>query len=377
MKHPTLIAWGVMLAGLLPCDGSPSARAAPPSTTMPSDVAVAGGGEEKRGGELSCAHLEDLTDSAVAPLDQAGAGIAAAQCILVIRCAPPLSAKCCGAASKEDAEELALNAERALALLDRASAALAQAGDEPGLDTIRGLEDRIDLLRALGEVFLALSAAPESPNAERRLIRACNGLAVYLDEENPKIVESAKLWLGAAYHAAGRPDRALLVLRPSLTEPADPRIGFMGRLLRARALGDRGDYVAGLALCSRLSARAKVWFAAEGPAAQEEARDAVRYTRVELLRAWAQGLRSAGQAERADAAAAEAKRLIGSDPHPSKHRGLRLVETIAGLDNPNAEERPERNQEAPASAPAMSGPRAENGKRLGGSPDRADSVFCA
>lgn len=266
---------------------------------------------------------------------QARASLAEAQRILVSRCAPFLSDRC--TRSTDAGKELTRCAGEGLALLDRASATLSQADDGVDADATMNMKDRIDLLRAFGEMFIALGRNPTSTDYGKHLIRACNGLAIYLDDENPQVVESAKLWLGVAYRRAERPKRALQVLRPTLTAPANPTIGLTARLQHCLALGDQGDYVAGIALCSRISARVETWFAHNDEAVREQAADAVRFARIELYRGWATSLRATGQADRAKAAETSAKGLIGSTPYPPPaNRRLSLRESIAGLNGMNA-----------------------------------------
>jgi hypothetical protein len=220
-----------------------------------------------------------------------------------------------------------------LAYLDCASASLSEvaSGDGGSVD-VAELDDRIAMLRAFGETFSALGEDSSSSDGRRRLVRVCRELAIYLNDDNAKVAESARLWVGVAYRQAGRPGRTLQVLRLALSGPASLRLGLAARLQRCLALGDRGEHVAAVALCTRLARRVEVWFADEDAALQAAALETVRLTRAEMLRRWASSLRSAGQTEEAQAVAAEASRIeAGSGETPGGGGRMLLVETIAGL----------------------------------------------
>jgi hypothetical protein len=308
-------------------------------------IAITAEGEENR----SPGSLEEEIAAASAPLDKAQACLAAARHKLANQCAPLLLAICAGAFDAEQAEKLGQCAAEGLAYLDRASAVRSRLADQAEGDILIRLEDRTDMLRAFGAMFSALARDPSSEAPRMHVLNACNGLAVYLDDDNAKLAESAKLWLGIAYRLAGRPERSLQVLGPTLTMPAEPRIGLLARLQRCLALGDRGDYVAGIALCLRLGVRVEAWFADEHWATRKQAADTVRFTRIELLRGWAAELRAQGQDEQAEAVAHQADELIGSEPYPpSADRRLRLTEAIAGLPGWGSVSRHTTTRDAPS-----------------------------
>ncbi|MBN2561821.1 MAG: hypothetical protein JXQ75_12910 [Phycisphaerae bacterium] len=315
-------------AGFEPATSAPSRTTSGPANR--STPATAGPAGTRRAGDRSCLRFQGLIEAAGTPLEESRACLAGARCILVEQCAPMLSAVCFGTAAT-DASLVRASAE-GLALLNRAAAALGRAGNDVGDGVIIEMEDRIDLLRAFGEVFSAMGGDGAGATRKNRLIAACNGLAIYLDDENAKLVASAKLWMGVAYRLAGRPERTVQMLRPILATPPDASIGLTARLQWCLALGDRGDHAAALALCLRIGHRVEAWFADEDPATRTRAMNSVRSTRVELLRGWAARLREAGQADRAEQAEAEARQLIGSDPYPfPPERMICLAESIAGL----------------------------------------------
>jgi hypothetical protein len=262
------------------------------------------------------------------PFRQVEAWLATAGCILVKQCAAPLSIEWSGSSDAKKA--LADRSAAAIRCLDRVSALLE--GTHADAEALWRARDRLEMLRAFAEVFASLARTEGSDESSQRLLVACNGLAPYLDDANPAVVESAKLWTGLAYRRAGRPERALQVLRPIITAPSSRRIGFLARIQRCRALGQAGEHAAGVALCLRLSARVAAWLADEDEATKRKAVDTVRFVRVGLLRDWAEALREQGEIDRADAAAAEAQKLLGDDAYPpAPDAWLNLGESIAGI----------------------------------------------
>lgn len=278
--------------------------------------------------EEACRELEVGIAAAADPLAASRACIEAGRCVLVRQCAGPLSARLAGC--DETGESLVSSASAGLALLDQAASLLKTVrGDS---DEVGELTGQVEMLRAFGEMFAAMGADGSREEVSKRLLSACNLLAPYLDDPDEGIVESAKLWQGAAYRRAGRPDRALQVLRPAVDVPASRRIGVLARLERCRALGDTGSHAAGIALCHRLAARVDAWLTEEDEATRKRASDAVRYVQAALLRDWAMKLRREGQEERASQAEREARRVLGADVWPPGcDRWLLLDESIKGV----------------------------------------------
>jgi hypothetical protein len=309
-----------------------------------SGIAARAGTKEGRSAES----FDEIIAAAGSPIEEAQACLAAARHKLVNQCAPLLTMNCRGTLQAEQADLLGRRAAEGLEHLERVSRIQRLLADSVEADVLVQLEVRTDLLRAFGDMFAALAWDPDDEASHLGLLNACNHLAIYLDEENAKLVESAKLWLGVAYRRAGRPERSLQVLRPTLTMPADPRIGLLARLQRCLALGDRGNHVAGIALCLRLGARVEAWFGTETPATRKLAVDTVRFARIELLRGWAAKLEVQGQDEQAKAIAARADELIGSEAYPpSADCCLHLAESIAGLPDWSPEPLPSATREPP------------------------------
>jgi hypothetical protein len=189
-----------------------------------------------------------------------------------------------------------------------------------------------DLIAAFSESFTALAMDDDGSETKQALLDSAVGLALYLDDENRAVVESAKLWQGVAYRRAGKPERALQVLHPVLTTPEARHIGLYARLERCRALADRGDYAAALAVAQRVAARVDPWFEEMDAETRRQAADSVRWTRIELLGRWGDELRRLGQEELAAETEGEANRLIGSDVYPPPmERWLALTETVSGI----------------------------------------------
>ena len=290
-----------------------------------------------------CGSFAKRLEEASTPLEECGVRLLIARCVLVEQCAPRLSARCFSPAQRD--EVLAGLTSDGLAMLDLAAAALDRArsksSPESDADTLSDLEDRIGMLRAFGELFAAMADDPSSEAGKTGLLSACNRLAVQLDSENPKVAGSAKLWMAVAYRMAGRADRAAQLVRPMLGKPGDPAIDLAARLQHCLAMGDQGEYVAALGLSLRLKARAERWFADEERVTRRRAMAAIRFTRVELLRGWAEKLRAADETGRAAAAQALADKLLGADSWPPAiERRLILTESIAGLPSWETEAQP-------------------------------------
>lgn len=282
------------------------------------------------------------------PLERVQANLAAARCLLVYSCAGPLSAELCWTATP--GTQLAPIVREARACLERCDEAMKKLGD---LDEAvqHELTDRRDMLAAFAGLFDAMAELDASSDKSVvRLIDACIGVSAYLDDPNPGVAESAKLWQSVAYRRAGRPDRSLQILWPAIGRLSSSRIDFFARIERCRSLADRGLYVSALALAMKLEEHRHDWLSNEDETAVRRAEDSLRWTRVILNRRWAESLRTAGEEERAKTAEAAAEKLLGDDPYPPPpDRWLQLSETIAGL--------PDWNQIVPStSQPAREKP---------------------
>lgn len=290
---------------------------------------------------VDCRTLELAVDSITNPADKGAACLSAARCILVSQCAPMLARELAGDSGAR--ADLASAASRALALVTQAEGLI---GAEPREDQT----ECVELLRAFGQIFEAIGNGSSDEQAKGRLITACNNLALYLDDSREGLVASVKLWQGAAYRRAGRPDRSLQVLRPAISQPASAAIGFLASVERCRALADRGNFPAAIALVLRLSERAEGWLDSNG---EEPRRQSIRILdglRISLLRDWSSELRKQGQTQQAadlekDADALARKLNIGSaaaEPFP-------LVEAVAELPecHATAESQPAESEATP------------------------------
>lgn len=289
--------------------------------------------------DASCDEYAARIKATGTPSEKCRAYVAMARCILVVECAPPLS----DALRGDHNEALARRAAEGLKNLQEASDLLAGMADDDEPADADELRRWIDLLQSFGGVFAALGGQDGSTRSNERLIDACGGLALYFDDSKKEIAESAKFWQGVAYRRAGRPERALQVLRPAIASPESGRIGLLSRLERCRALADRAEYAAAIALTMRLASRVDTWLDAENEETRRQAADSVQALRVELFRGWAAKLQDEKRQDQADAALAEAKKLTRGEPGPP--RGLALAESIAGVSSLKSNESPPSTQE--------------------------------
>jgi hypothetical protein len=267
-----------------------------------------------------------------------------ARCIIVIECAPLLSTLLTEGA--QSGEALAERAAAGTRQVNQAAVLLKELNENGDSSNAEELGQQIELLQAFAQVFAALAAAGDAEASKERLIDACGGLAMYLDDSEKEVAESAKFWQGVAYRRAGKPDRALEVLRPVLTTPASVRIGFLARLERCRALADRGEFVAALALATRLAARVDSWFDDEDEMSRKQAGECVRRLRVKLQRDWAARLRADSRPDRADEAEAQARKLSRKSGDASPELiGFALTEAIAGFPEIESKSRAPSTQE--------------------------------
>lgn len=302
-----------------------TATAAAVPTTQESDAPLP---TKKAPATSPCDEPLDVIDAAATPIDRVKARIVAAQCLLTRASAPPLTSLV--AIDSLDRRALDRISADALKHIDAAARELDAAELE---DDARDEQvEELDCLRAFAEMFAALAVDPDSDDASRRLTDACIGLALYADDPREQIVESAKLWQAVAYRRACKPDRALQVLRPVLGAPSARIIGFYSRVIRCRALADRRNHAAAIALALRLGHRADVWFNDRDRATRRLVADSMRWLKIELYMDWAEFLRSDGKPERAADAEDEARLLIGDDEYPvAADAWLPLELSIAGL----------------------------------------------
>ncbi len=319
------------LAGFMDAQASPASRA----TTQPaSDASVLHISDPRLLPGLTqaqrCNSLVQAMHNAATPLAGVERGLAAARCAIVLECAGPLSRELHGIAPNREALTSGVaTGKDCLKVVAEALQGLPEGFDE---DRRRVLQDRLDMLRAFADLFAALGAADGSQRATAQLTDACIGLAVFVDDANLGIAESAKLWQGVAYRRAGRADRTLNLLRPAIGSLRSSRVDFFMRMERCRALVDRGHFVAAQSLAMRLEKRVNVWLIKEDDSARKRAADCLRLLRGEGYMRWAADLRKRGEEAQAKGAEDEMRRVLGDEsPLPALDEVLVLDQTIAGL----------------------------------------------
>lgn len=228
----------------------------------------------------------------------------------------------------ERSSELHSILQRAFSHLDSADRLLADVESKNKDADTSELRHRSELLRAFGRAFSALNESTDSDESRRRLIDACGELAPYVDDDNKQISESAKLWQVVVYRRAGKPDRALQVGRPVLSPPAAPLIGLYLRIERCRALAEKGDYVAAIALGSRIAVRVESWFEGVDETKRTAVLNRVKALQADLYREWSNRLRDEGKTEQAAVAAEESRKVR---PQATSFSICFLDESIAGI----------------------------------------------
>lgn len=327
VQSPTVIA---------DVDASPTNRA----TTQPALP------QEPEAGR--CDALIQAMKDAATPVAKVERGLAAARCVIVHECAVPLSRELNGMAVESHA--LASSVAAGEDCLHAAAEAMQHLPDGFDSDRRRILQDRIDMLRAFADVFVALAARDGSDSASARLTDACVGLAVFVDDPNRGIAESAKLWQAVAYRQAGRADRTLNLLRPAIGSLRSSRVDFFTRMERCRALVDAGRFVAAQSLAMRLEKRVNVWMVKEDDATRKRAADTLRRFRANSYKQWAIDLRERGKEDRAKAAEDEMRRTLGdTSSQPTLDDIMLLEQTIAGLPDWETPELPPTTQDTDSS----------------------------
>ena len=295
--------------------------------------------DPRSAGPSPCAKADKRFESADTSSERIRAALAVARCVLAVESAPALSSLIYE--SHFDGRKLAKIVSRARSRIKIASGELDRLPADFDEDTRATFEDRIDMLRAFADTFAALAVADGSSKANQKLTEASVGLAIYADDPEPGIVESAKLWQGVAYRAAGRPDRALRLLRPALGSLSSNRADLMARMERCRALADRGQFIAAISLAMKLERQAAEVLA-EDKDLLKSATETFRWIRVRIMRRWAAELRERGKIAEAKDVEQTAGDVLG-DLHESHSvdRRLNLTEAIGGNPEPAPENTPD------------------------------------
>jgi hypothetical protein len=173
--------------------------------------------------------------------------------------------------------------------------------DKEGDPAIRKAQRDLATLRAFGNAFACLW--PEPPASEEDLqakrTDAALELSEPLEDARAEVAQAAVLWQACLYESAGRLQRALDGLPPILSTPSSKSpFGFYARLLHYRFAAQSESSPSALAaVMARLEHRGVDWVEEGNP---ERARKTVAYLRRGLLVEWAEKLRAAGQAQRAE-----------------------------------------------------------------------------
>lgn len=338
----------------LPCMGQ---VAPPPSDSSDARTATTQTASAPAGGDgayAPCRFDEQSLDAAAAR-GRVPLLLDAARCLIVEESAAALSDMLHGRSGPTPRSIPAL--DRGRALLARSAEALAA---PPGADasngdardrSSRGERDaaanrrrwqaRLDLLSAFADAFSALAADDGTDAARSRMIDAAVGLALYLDDPSSGVAASARLWQAVLYRRAGRPDRALQLLPVDLDPRPPHRVELFLRLERSRALADQGQFVAAIALATKLGAKTESWLAGDTADARRGAAEDVRRLRADLHRRWAAQLRERQAHDQAVESETAAQRILPQkDESPAR---LDLAETISDV----------RPLNEPASPPAL------------------------
>lgn len=197
----------------------------------------------------------------------------------------------------------------------------------------KAFKARISLLRRFDAVFAAISAAPSTSSQPdvADLNDAAADLAEYLDDPNAALAESARLWQAAAYWRAGNTERALKTLRPIVSDPVHPRIGFVSRLFRVRLLALSGQPAAALADSSRIADRVDRWFTGYSEETRESARSAVREMQIAIYESWKARLSGESDEPGKEAVANRLAELKKETLVPDAAKRFRLRILIGGL----------------------------------------------
>lgn len=191
---------------------------------------------------------------------------------LAIRCEPQVTRLLIGLAGAEDATVLAALSSDALERLKRA-------GENWPTDDEEGLE-KLELLTNLGRAvsLLAQSRLGQPDPAAMEAISI--EMAMWIDDEDAEIANSALLWQSLIYRELGKSARALKALPLSLVPFKESRNNFFLRLLRCSLLADVGRHTLAIVLILRMEERCAQWFADEST--QHSARCALTWLRIQI-----------------------------------------------------------------------------------------------
>ncbi|HPD30913.1 MAG TPA: hypothetical protein PLL20_13020 [Phycisphaerae bacterium] len=213
------------------------------------------------------AAINKLIESAVEPVDQAAAHLAAANWLVGVANSRAAVRWLTGMQRPEDLGVLASRADQARKHLDKARDALKSVTQARPLEATRISE--LKLAAESLEPFIKLFAAAGGDETEAKrksaFSEAALGLAMARESENPDLSACALLWQSFAWECAGRRDRAMLSLPSALAAPEQPAFDFLSRLLRCRLVAEDERHAAAFALALRVRASCNQWFPKEPP----------------------------------------------------------------------------------------------------------------
>ncbi|MCB9856734.1 MAG: hypothetical protein H6818_13725 [Phycisphaerales bacterium] len=243
-----------------------------------------------------CEGLRDRITTAATPSERQSATISLAECLISRAAAAGMMAELRGDHSHRAELRRILDeaAELIDADIDKGAGDKAEATDRD-----KALSRRLEMLRAFGQVFRAIAADDESDASKEALMSACVELAIYADDPDDRVVAAAKLWQAAAYRRAGRADRTLQMMRPALGAGIGSAAEFYGRLERCHALADAGQFVAAIALVTKIEGKIDDWMIESSQETRRQARHTARITRAVLYRRWSASLKDSDLDERA------------------------------------------------------------------------------
>ncbi len=247
-------------------------------------------GEEARPGAVRARidELRQAAERADGPGPRVDLQLAAANLVLAELTEPAASRYLVGCPEAGDAEAVTAAVREAEALLDEAAGNLLKATAIEGIDEAWAARStrRLDSLKAFASVLVAVLAPKAGDEATLDERRAAAKLSFLLEDPDGSIAAAARLWQACIRLRHGERDQVLSMLAPALAElPRDYRhTAFFQRLLRCRALAGQGSHATAMALLIQMEERVDGWFLRQQR--PDDARRAVYYTELQILRSW-------------------------------------------------------------------------------------------
>lgn len=232
--------------------------------------------------------LRRTAQQAEAPTARVDLQLAAANLLLAELTEPAATRFLLNAVAPGDAEQVAAVVAEADALLNDATGSLLQASGVADTDTEWAARStrRLDSLKAFSSALAAVLVPKQGDEAVLEERRAAAKLSFLLEDPDVHAAAAARLWQACLRVRHDQRDQVLAMLSPALADlPRDSRRpSFFQRLLRCRILADQGGHAAAMALLIQMEERVDVWFLRQQR--PDDARRAVYYTELHVLRAW-------------------------------------------------------------------------------------------